>query len=343
MKSIISTFRAVPKKLKNWAAEKTAESFQFLDTEFIYFDLLNYDDGKKSYYIKLHHIISDDGTFLLLFRDIKNTYLRLQEGKEPDFSTINSYLDFLSYEKEYLNSDRFNEDKKFWEEQMLPMPEEISLSGIRVKEDSLDAGQATLAFASGLRTEMHAWAKENKTSIFKIVYNAIAVYISRITGTDDFVLPTFNHNRSIKEQYEMAGMFISTIPVRIQLDGEDSFSSLVKRNGEYLNYLIKERQKYPFDELGPLLREKSGIDPSFFMNVSVIGHQDVILEDMSVEHLQPPYEAGGLSIHVNPENKDITGILELEFDYKKNLYSHEDIKTIFNGLCNIIAAGIRRA
>ena len=330
-------------KLKNWAAEKTAEPFQFLDTEFIYFALLNYDDGKKGYYIKLHHIISDGGTFLLLFRDIKNTYLRLQEGKEPDFSTINSYLDFLSYEKEYLNSDRFNEDKKFWEEQMLPMPEEVSLSGTRVKEDSLDAGQATLAFASGLRTEMHAWAKENKTSLFKIVYSAIAVYISRITGTDDFVLPTFNHNRSIKEQYEMAGMFISTIPVRIQLDGEDSFSSLVKRNGEHLNYLIKERQKYPFDELGLLLREKSGIDPSFFMNVSVIGHQDVILEGMSVEHLQPPYEAGGLSIHVNPENKDITGILELEFDYKKNLYSHEDIETIFNGLCNIIAAGIRRS
>jgi len=327
-------------KLKNWAAAQTSEPFELLNSDLFYFALLRHDDGKSGYYMKLHHIVSDGGTVLLFLRDIKDTYFRLLEGKEPNFPNTNSYLDFLTYEQEYLNSSRYNEDKLYWEEQMLPMPEEINLSGVRPSDDSMSAGKTTLAFDSDLRAEMRAWAKENKTSVFKAIYAAVSIYISRITGIDDFVLPTFNHNRSIKEQYEMAGMFISTIPVRVKVQGDDEFGSLVKSTGDQMNYLIKERQKYPFDELAVNLRDKSGIDPSFFMNVSVIGHQDVRFEDMSFEHIQPPYEAGGLSIHVNPENKDILGILELEFDYKEALYSESSIETIFNGICNVISAGI---
>jgi amino acid adenylation domain-containing protein/thioester reductase-like protein len=330
-------------KLKNWTAVQTSEPFELLNSDLFHFALLRHDDGKSGYYMKLHHIVSDGGTVLLFFRDIKDTYFRLLEGKEPDFSNTNSYLDFLTYEQEYLNSARYNEDKLYWEEQMLPMPEEISLSGVRSSDDSMSAGKMILAFDSDLRAEMRAWAKENKTSVFKAIYTAVSIYISRITGIDNFVLPTFNHNRSIKEQYEIAGMFISTIPMRVKVLGDDDFGSLVKSTGDQMNYLIKERQKYPFDELAINLRDKSGIDPSFFMNVSVIGHQDVRFEDMSFEHIQPPYEAGGLSIHVNGDNKDILGILELEFDYKEALYSESSIETIFKGICNIISVGIRQS
>lgn len=328
-------------KLKNWAVDQTSQAFEFLDSDLFYFALVRHDDGKSGYYMKLHHIIADGTTLLLLFRDIKNTYLRLLEGKSVDFSDTPSYLDYLSYEQSYLNSENFCEDKQYWEEQMLPLPEEINLSGSRSADDSMAAGKKIMAFDTDLREGMRKWVKKNDTSVFKLIYTAIAIYISRITGMDDFVLPTFNHNRSIKEQYEMAGMFISTIPVRLKLKGDDVFGTLVNSTGDLMNYLIKNRQRYPFDELLIGLREKSGIDPSFFMNVSVIGHQDVLLEDMSVEHIQPPYEAGGLSIHVNPENKDILGILEMEFDYKQALYSDSAIDTLFKGICHILSAGIK--
>ncbi|SDL53333.1 amino acid adenylation domain-containing protein/thioester reductase domain-containing protein [Maridesulfovibrio ferrireducens] len=328
-------------KLKNWSVDQTSQPFEFLDSDLFYFALLRHDDGKSGYYMKLHHIVSDGGTVLLFLRDIKNTYFRFLEGKAADFSMTNSYIDFLNYEQKYLNSARYNEDKLYWEEEMLPLPEEINLSGSRSTDGSMAADKKILAFDNGLRDGMRKWAKENKTSVFKLVYTAVSIYTSRITGIDDFVLPTFNHNRSIKKQYEMAGMFISTIPVRIRMKGDDIFGSLVKTVGDQMNYLIKERQKYPFDELAVNLRDKSGIDPSFFMNVSVIGHQDVLFEDMGFEHIQPPYEAGGLSIHVNPQNKDLLGILELEFDYKNALYSEASIETIFKGICNIISAGIK--
>lgn len=327
-------------KLKNWSAAETSQPFEFLDSDLVYFALLRYDDGKSGYYMKFHHIIADGGTVLLFIRDIKDTYFHLLEGKTPDFSKTNSYLDYLTYEQEYLTSTRCNEDKMYWEELMLPLPEEVNLSGARSTDDSIEAGKTCMVFDNDLRTDLRKWAKENKTSVFKVVYAAVSIYISRITGIDDFVMPTFNHNRSTKEQYEMAGMFISTIPMRVKMSGDDVFGSLVKSTGDQMNYLIKERQKYPFDELAVNLREKSGIPPSFFMNVSVVGHQDLRLEEMSIEHIQPPYEAGGLSIHINPENKDINGILELEFDYKKSLYSESAIEAIFKGVCNIISAGI---
>jgi amino acid adenylation domain-containing protein/thioester reductase-like protein len=329
-------------KLKDWAIDQTSQPFELLNSDLFYFALLRHDDGKSGYYMKLHHIISDGGTLLLLLRDIRNTYFRMLAGKDGDFSGTHSYLDYLAYEQDYLNSSRYTEDKHYWKEQMLPLPEEIHLSGSAATDDSMDAGKKILAFDDDLRAGMRAWAKENHSSVFKLIYTAIAIYVSRTTGQDDFVLPTFNHNRSVRDQYEMAGMFISTIPMRIRLQGDDGFGDLVTSTGDQMNYLIKERQKFPFDELAIHLREESGIDPSFFMNVSVIGHQDVQFENMSVEHIQPPFEAGGLSIHVNPENKDQIGTLELEFDYKQSLYSELSIETIFKGIGNILAAGIRQ-
>ena len=329
-------------KLKNWTVDQASLPFELLDTDLFYFALVRLDDGKSGYYMKLHHIVSDGGTMLLFLKDIKNTYDRLLEGKTADFSKTNSYLEYLTYEKNYLNSARYNEDKVYWEEEMLPLPEEINLSGSRSTDESITAGKMLLAFDNDLRSDLRTWAKENNTSVFKVIYAAVSIYIHRITGIDDFVLPTFNHNRSIKEQYEMAGMFISTIPVRIRMKGDEVFGALVRSIGDQMNYLIKKRQKYPFDELALHLREESGIDPSFFMNVSVVGHQDVLFEDMRVEHIQPPYEAGGLSIHVNAENKDIIEIMELEFDYKETLYSKASIETLFKGICTIISAGIKQ-
>ncbi len=328
-------------RLKNWATDQASQPFEFLNSDLFYFALVRHDDGKSGYFMKLHHIISDGGTILLFIRDIKNTYFKILAGTPVDFSKTPSYLDYLAYEQKYLNSDRYTEDKLYWEAQMLPLPEEINLSGSR-SPDSIDAGKKNMAFDSDLRAGMHKWAKENKVSVFKMVYTAVSIYISRITGLEDFILPTFNHNRSTKEQHEMAGMFISTIPVRIQMKGDDRFESLVHSIGDQINYLIKKRQQYPFDQLLINLREKSGIDPAFFMNVSVIGHQDLIMEEMSAKHIQPPYEAGGLSIHVNGENKDILGILELEFDYKKAVYSEASIETIFKGISHIVSAGIKQ-
>ncbi|MEI7725470.1 MAG: amino acid adenylation domain-containing protein [Bacteroidota bacterium] len=323
-------------RLNEWLESQTREPFTLMDHDLFYFALVRFSDTEWGYFFKIHHIISDGWTIDLVVKSIEESYRALIKGETLPEIKNPSYLEYLNDEAAYLSSAECESDRKFWHENLLPLPEEIILPFSKNKTESIRAKTKRLTFAPHVRLKMHEYCKEHHTSAFKLILSALSVYINRITTLDDVVFATVNHGRESAQQKQMTGMFVSTFPLRIKLDKEMTFATLVELAGKELNNVVKNYSRYPLDQLIVELREKTGMDTSWLLNILLVGHPNLSDESTKLEYLFPGFEPSPLTIHINPSGKDAHGILELQFDYHAELFEEENIGQIFTALSTIL-------
>ncbi len=315
---------------------KTLEPFLFLGSPLFYFAYIRFNSRESGYYLKLHHIVADGWTFLMLFEEIDTLYNQLSSGEAIDHTPTPSYIQYIGDEKAYLYSPRAVEDREFWHRNLLPLPDPANPSLVRDNSLDIGGGIEDLPFPGELRSRMHRYCKTYKTSPFKLIFAGLAIFISRAVGSSDIVIGSAGHNRSTPIHKQMAGMFVSTVPFRVKLADEQSFADLVERTGRDINRILKNQQKYPFDLLMDELRAETGQDPRYLLDVNLIGHGDVNEDGFKVHFHFPGYEPTPLSLHINANNREIRGILEIQWFYRRALFLPGEIRNMHRALVNIL-------
>ena len=319
-----------------WVKNKTNEPFNLTDSELFSFVLIKFNDKEEGYYIKTHHIISDGWTTGMIFEEIEHYYDLLKTGKEPEEKSYPSYIQFISEEKAYLQSREAEKDREFWLNYLSPLPEEVNLSEKKAKSDNIRAKATSIKITDELSGKIYDYCKGCKTSIFKVLLSCLAIYISRITSSDEAVIGSGNHNRSTAEQKKMTGMFVSTIPLKITADRDMDFNSFVQKNGQDINNIIKNHSRYPFDLLAGEIRKKYGVRPDYLLNITLVGLPAFEDPRKQVERMVPDYEPSDISIHIYEKFKENKKYIELEWAYQTEKFSDEHIERIHELLCQIL-------
>lgn len=90
------------------------EVFPVLDAPLYRFSLFRTGESAGGFFIKLHHIISDGWTQMLVCNRISRTYLALLAGEDPSMGEIPSYELHLQEEEEYLAGKAYRKDERYW-------------------------------------------------------------------------------------------------------------------------------------------------------------------------------------------------------------------------------------
>ncbi len=323
-------------RLMEWQAQNVKQPMPLLDSDLYYFAYLKFSEKESGYYMKLHHTVSDGWTTFLLADEIERVYRSLQTGIAQDERPNPSYLNYVTREREYLCSPQPEADLRFWHDYLLPLPQEVSLSTKPQNLDSIEGAACDLLIPNAVRQKIHTYCRTHEVSLFKLVLSALALYIAKTTSADDFVIGILNHNRTTELDKSTDGAFISFLPLRIRISEDKSFREFVHETSEQLNFILKNHQRYPFGVLINQLRDESGVDLSYFYNINLIGHPDLEHRSFTIRHGFPGYEPTPLSIHVNVNNLNVDGILELEWDYQVKQFSESDIRRIHAGVINIL-------
>jgi amino acid adenylation domain-containing protein len=323
-------------RVQGWLRKKGAEAFDFFDSDLFYFAYVKIRETESGCYMKIHNIVSDGLTFHILIKEIGGIYRDLKAGKRVDIKEAPSYLDFIADELAYFKSARARSDMKFYLEDMLPPPGEVTLSRGVIGGDSanVEADCVILGIPADLRRKIHEYRKQTKSSLYKIMLSALSVYISRALGRDEVVIGSLVNNRSHFKYIKTAGIFIHFLPLRIRIDGNMDFNGFVEKTGRYLDDIIANRQGYPFEILAGQLRECFGVDPGYFYNINLIGYPD--LEGVVMERPFAGFEEAPFSLYVNRYNRDIHGVLEFEWIFRRGLFDEEEIRQIHGRLENIL-------
>jgi amino acid adenylation domain-containing protein len=328
-----------PQLLDQELKEVNENPFQLLEGNLLSFAYIKYNREETGYLVRWHHIVADRITVALLSREVDRIYRQLAEGRpvSPDESAASlSYIEnCLTREKDYLASTRIKEDRAFWHNAVLPLPPKADLETRKGDPFNIATATSYQTVPGKLRTRMHEYCKTQGTSLFKLLLSGMAIYVSRVTGQENFVIGSVNHGRKTGGQKQTPGLFIRFFPIKIRIDKTMTFDEFVEKNTNHIDYILKNHVDYPYELLNAEINEITGTDTRYFGAINMI-HHSTWEEEYTVYSQLSEYNPNALSISSNIDHKERFGILELRWDYQVERFSEADIAGFQQGLVNVL-------
>ena len=326
------------KDRENLEQELIVKPFEVLENNLYYFAIVRLGKDKGYIFVKLHHLVSDAWTFGNVATEL-GKYIDMFSVGDNSFENTPSYLDYMESEKEYMDSEKFNKDKMFWQECLSGLEEPVGL-----KENSnktlIDAKRYSVKLDKKLNEKIKNFCKDNRVSPYTVFINALAIYMHRVTEKYDFVIGTPVLNRSNFKEKKMMGMFVSTMPVRFKIDEKETFLDMCKKSASESMTLFRH-QKYPYSLMLKDFREKNDVASNLYE--VMVSYQNARAtysdnEKYTTDWLFSTKVQDQFAVHIM--DMDETGVLEVHFDYLVDLFEDVEIEYISKRLFTIIQDGI---
>lgn len=323
--------------LFKWDAEQTKKPFELYDSDLAYFAMMKISEQEGAFYAKTHHIVSDAWTMSIVVNQVLEFYSILRRSEPFAEEEFPSYEKFIRSEAEYINSDRFAKDQEYWISKLDPLPEMTALKTRATSEIHTSSKRKTMLTPLKFSTKLREYCKEHGTTPYSLFLAAIAMYINRITAKKDIVIGSPVLNRSNKEERRIAGMFINTLPIRINIDSDMDF--LAFSNEVQLECLsLLRHQKYPHDLLLKDIRSKyNNFDKLYDIVLSYQNSKmlkSVTEDEYSTRWHFNHHQVNSLTIHINDRDDD--GRLIIDYDFHDDLYHVQEIEFLHKHMLSLL-------
>ena len=320
--------------LYKWDEAQTKIPFPLIDSDLFYFAVFKIDEQTGGTYAKLHHLISDAWTMSIYGNEIMAYYSAIKEGKSFEDKPWPSFFEHLESEKKYEVSQRFVQDREYWNSKFETCPDTSVLKPQALQTDSIVSKRKTFVLPEKLSGLIWKSRSESNASVFTMFMSALSLYIYRTTGNDDIVLGTTTLNRINAREKATVGMFVSVAaPMRIRIDDSWSFGELSEAMSRECLSVLKH-QKYPYNYLLRDLNKKHRLTNRLYD--IVLNYQNTKIKGEGFEtrwHFQG-YQVESLIIHVN--DRDDSGKFVINYDFLTDVYDVREIEELHHHVISLL-------
>eukprot|EP00833_Pecoramyces_ruminatium_P015334 jgi/Orpsp1_1/1189366/evm.model.d7180000071458.1 len=260
--------------------------------------------GNEVLLIDMHHIISDGYTMNIIMDEI-NKYYNGEEVEELEIQ----YSDYSIYLNEKKNNGKLNEQIEIYKEifsneyEILNIPSRNIIKEENINNEFNESNRCEQVIDKSISEKINAYMKYHnisKTAFFISIYGYI---LSKYSGQDIIYTSVMSANRNNHYVENMAGMFVSTLPLLLKYNNEEKrFVEIIKENMEIL-INIYNNQDISFAELTNILNLKK-INNSFIFQPKAIAENNREQNDLVVN---PIYDnennINNLNSFIKIENK----------------------------------------
>ncbi|MCX7746300.1 MAG: amino acid adenylation domain-containing protein [Clostridia bacterium] len=329
------------KELYEWDRKQTQEPFNLIDSDLFCFILVKINDKEGGFYIKIHHTISDAWTMALLGSQIVEYYSKLKNGMKISLNKKPSYIDSIISEEEYKYSEKFKDDKAFWTNKFEVYPE---LNHFRARENRLmniKADRKTFIVSKELSSKIRSFCEKWNVSVITLFMSTLSIYINRVTSKADMIIGTPILNRANSKEKAMMGMFVSTVPIRICVEGNLEFGKYVQSLSKDWKTILKH-QRYPYQLILKEFRGRHKVTENLY-DVTLSYQNAKFIKDEYWEHYSArwhPFEHQTESLNIHISDREEEGCYLLNFDYLTDLFLCEEIEKMYDHFMNLLWNGI---
>ncbi|WP_440030496.1 condensation domain-containing protein, partial [Chromobacterium amazonense] len=310
-------------------------------------ELLRVSDSNWYWQCCCHHLIADGMCTKLLPEDLANLYSGLLRG-EPTADMAPSYLDFIAEDRDYLNSQRYTKDLRFWRDRYVnPTPGLIppSSSDKTVKHERVEP--VLWQLDEILFNRIEDAVSVHGLSILHFMYAILACYFKRTTDADEIVIGIPVHNRRNAKQKRTVGMFVSVIPVGVTITPDDSFLDVMHKAAVELRRCYKH-QRLPIAEINrqTQIQQKTGRAQLFDITLSLeLSEIDACMQGPAIKYSKIHRETQNpLTIAVYQytfsHNEYIKQPVTIELNFNANYLNHAEVMTLQSRLAVLIEAAL---
>ncbi|MEC3978299.1 non-ribosomal peptide synthetase [Amycolatopsis sp. H20-H5] len=205
-----------------------------------------------------HHIIWDEGSLVVLDRELREYYTALIEDRAPRLPELAvQYCDYATWLRDNGLADT---QLDYWAEHLRGAPTHAALVADhpRPAEPVHRGGYHRFALDSGLAEGIREFARAADATPFMVLLAGLVLAVHRRGGADDLVFGTPVSVRDRPELDALVGYFINVIPLRFRIDREATLRDLLDHiRGVALGGY--QHQDVPLEEItGRVLQERSG-------------------------------------------------------------------------------------
>ncbi|MCP5106412.1 MAG: non-ribosomal peptide synthetase, partial [bacterium] len=276
--------------------------FDFNRAPLVRVGLIKEKTGGKIIIVDMHHIVTDDASVLLFWRDLE----AVGRGEELQPLQI-QYKDYAVWQNSPRQKEKLKKEEDYWLEQFVVEPPRLTMPiDMERKPGTGVVGYLNALVPETAAQRLERIAKEGDATFFMVFLAVYNIFLSRVTGLEDVVIGTLTGGRGHADLEEIIGMFVNTLVLRNIPSAELSFK-------EFLADVKKrtlgafDNQDYQFDDLvDRVVKTRTpGRTPLFDVAFSYYG-----------EHRDPP--------GVTPEKGEITkGIIKVPSKFDFVLYVTE--------------------
>jgi amino acid adenylation domain-containing protein/thioester reductase-like protein len=165
-----------------------------------------------------HHLVMDGWCQPLVFQELFALYDALGQGREPVLPRRRPYRDYLAW----LQQQSLEQAETYWRRalQGFSAPTPLGLPQSARGEAAGPSGRALASLSAEASAALQALARQHQLTLSTVVNGAWAVLLSRYSREQDVVFGVTVSGRpaSLAGSETMIGMFINTLPLRIQAD-----------------------------------------------------------------------------------------------------------------------------
>ena len=201
--------------------------------------------------LAMHHIVSDGWSIGILLRELCRLYRAhvYQETESLAPLTI-QYTDYARWQRGWVASTEIQQHLAYWKEHLRDAPELLRLPADRARPATMSFRGANedIILDAEVSTSIRALARKLDVTLAMVLHAAWVVVLRQLSGQNDIVVGIAVANRRRSELEGLIGFFANTLPVRVQLDGEQTVSDLLL-NVKKLMLGVYAHQDVPFEEI----------------------------------------------------------------------------------------------
>jgi len=291
-------------------------------------------NGENGFVVILHHLISDAWTINFVGHQILAYYKQLVNGADEEIINY-SYETFIETEQNYLISEKFIQDKLFWEEKFNCLPDVVSLK--TEEKFSIDAKRKEFVLSGELVEKINLLCSENKISQYIFLLSLYSIYFRNILNTTNYIIGNPILNRTNYKEKHTVGAFINTVPFVVKMNDTDSFlQNCINLSADQKK--MYRHIRYPFTLIQQYIKNKHSVTAELFD--IVFSYQNAKITNFSKEDSFSsewvPNESQVQSLMVHVKDTDNTGKIFINYDYLLSAFSENEIDLMHERILNIL-------
>jgi len=240
------------------------QAFNLLQDQLLAVSLYRIHQQKHFIVIKSHHIILDGYGVATLTRLLWPAYLEVMKNiKATELADMFEFKEEIASDLEYLNSEKYHQDEKFWLEKLRQPPELVFPQQTWIKNTNVANSlhvrvNVEPASARGLR----ALVQKTKTSLQHLGLAALIIYFSSTHKMTNMLIGVPVHRRKTYRQKRTIGTMAGDIPCCFNGDLNQTLADLLHQ----ISRELRSNYRYAGFPQSHLLRK---------LNQATIGRNDL--------------------------------------------------------------------
>jgi amino acid adenylation domain-containing protein len=306
--------------------------------------LLRLAEDDHVLHLLVHHIVFDEWSKVVLFRELGALYDAYADGhSSPLPEPALQYSDFADWQRGRLTADVLDQELAHWRKELTGAPTSLDLPSDRPRLPvaTLRGERRRLPLPAVATAALDELARGEGGSFFDALLALFQLLLSRYTGEQEILVGAPVDERVRPELADVIGVLLSTVVLRGDLSGSPSFRELMGRARERTN-AAAEHASLPFELLVRELQPERDLSRHpLFQVLLAVNPPDPLPQMRGLEAAALPTEIAAAGVDLFLFLQEHEAGYHALWEYSTDLFDAETIDRMHAHLVRLLEAAVQ--